>query len=102
MNNLIKTYREKSNMSQSELARRLGVTSACVSSWEKWPDRAITHELRVRLKGVLGIPLSNESHDSDKIHHFYAKFGFIDMLGDEDKRLLLTLAERLMIERLIT
>lgn len=53
--NAIKRYRVLSEMSQIELARRLGVTQGAVSQWEKGMAFPRGKTL-LRLAAILGVP----------------------------------------------
>lgn len=53
----IKKYREARGMSQSDVARRLGVSRACVSLWEHGESRPKMGNVEA-LSGVFGVPVS--------------------------------------------
>lgn len=52
--NLLRLYRQRTGLSQSALARRLGVTQAMVGRWER--GAKITADRALALERELGIP----------------------------------------------
>lgn len=96
----IKELRHKANISQTELARRAGVTSAAISLLEKrkrYPSlimiRRIAEALNTTPECILGeIPII-ETLD---IQNFFVEYGQIKKLKQSDQRLIKILVMRLL------
>lgn len=94
----VKRLRELAGLSQSELARRIGISGAAISEIEKG-GRMPTVDVLQGLGKIFKLSVSdliNEKPISNKkVYAFYAKFGMFEELSRSDKGLILELIERL-------
>ncbi|MBQ7923412.1 MAG: XRE family transcriptional regulator [Clostridia bacterium] len=81
----ISYYRKRKNMTQEQLANRLGISAQAVSGWERevgYPDitllPGISHALGISIDELMG---NNEIGVSEDIRDFYEKFWKLDGSG---------------------
>lgn len=96
---IIIDLREDVGWSQSELARRAGVTSAAISMIEKG-DRNPTLEMVIKLCKALKISISELLGEKPPVIYrdalrFYREFSYIEKLQEDDKQLIKEIADRL-------
>lgn len=96
----IKSLREEANWSQSELARRAGVTAAAVSmieSGQRTPSltmtRKLSEALKVSLSELTGEP-PRERADQD-MRAFFRDFGELQQLTDAERQAVLDMVRKL-------
>jgi transcriptional regulator with XRE-family HTH domain len=96
--NIIK-LRLQSGLSQSEVARRAGVTSSAISQLEKGTKKP-SLEMLAKLAKVFNIHSNNfadpKLKTKDQIEVFYRKFFVIADLCKKDQNLILKIANRLV------
>jgi transcriptional regulator with XRE-family HTH domain len=94
----VKRLRELAGWSQSELARRIGISGAAISEIEKG-GRMPTVDVLQKLGKIFRLSLSDMVDEkvivAKKVHAFYAKFGMFEELSRSDQGLVLELIERL-------
>lgn len=99
----IKRLRLAANISQSELARRIGITPAAISYYENNGDRTpsiyilceLAKVFRVSIEELTGIKeLSSEAFSEAKA--FFSQFGQINNLSEENQQLVKTLVNNLL------
>lgn len=96
--NEIKNIRESLGWSQSELARRAGVTSAAISKIES--GTSPSYEVLIKLSKALGVSVSaltgEESVKMTEKENFFVKFGDIRKLKKSDQDFVLLITKRLL------
>lgn len=100
--NKIKELRSSVSWSQSELARKSGVTSAAISQIEKGNRMPSLIVIR-KLAESLNVPVSELTGDStlsssDEAQIFFRKFGDIKNLSEADQQMIQSIVKRLKDE----
>lgn len=95
----VKKFRLEINLSQSELARRAGVTSAAISLIEK-NNRSVSLHVAQKIAKAFNITLDDlvsrtNRVPKDIINIFHTKWKKINSLNDKDQKLIESLIERL-------
>lgn len=102
--NKIIELRNSVDWSQSELARKSGVTSSAISQIEKG-DRMPSLVVIRKLAEAFNVPVSELTGDSTsssgaEAQIFFRKFGDIKSLSEADQRMIQSIIKRLRHEKL--
>lgn len=101
--NKIIELRDSVSWSQSELARKAGVTSAAISQIEKG-DRMPSLIVLRKLAEAFNVPVSELTGDStsssnDEAKIFFRKFGDLKNLSETDQQMIQSIIKRLKDEK---
>lgn len=99
LSKIIKNLRINSGMTQSEVARKIGVTSVCINKIENninSPSLSVLYKLSQLFNLSIEKLLGQEINIVDGFYStFYSKFGDIDSLNKEDQNLIKKIIQRL-------